>query len=67
MTDASLAEEKKKRFRSAAYPALDLAKAVERTATLMKTAHHHPVGVTVILPAWGMDSTLARCGAISPH
>jgi hypothetical protein len=56
MTDTAAPTEKKKRFRSPAYPALDLAKAVERTASLLKVAQHHAVGVSVILPAWGMDS-----------
>lgn len=54
MSEAAI--EKKKRFRSPAYPALDLSKAVERAASLMKTAHHHSVGIPVVLQAWGMDS-----------
>lgn len=56
MTDTPNGAEKKKRFRSPAYPAIDLAKAVERTAALMKLAHHHQVGVSVVLQAWDMDS-----------
>ncbi len=56
MTDTADVAERKKRFRSPAYPALDLAKAVERTASLMKVAQHHAAGVPAILPAWGMDS-----------
>ena len=56
MTDVAESIEKKKRFRSPAYPALDLEKAVERTALLLKMAQHHAVGVQVVLKAWEMDS-----------
>ena len=56
MLDIDAVSAKTKRFRSPPYPALDLAKAIERAALLMKVAHHHAVGVQVILPAWGMDS-----------
>src|ERR1700733_5780229 len=56
MTDVAEQSDKKKRFRSPPYPILELAKAIERTSSLMKAAHHHVVGIPVVLQAWEMES-----------
>jgi len=48
---------KAKRFRSPPYPAFDLEKAVERCELLFDKAHHHEVGVNVIMEAWDMESS----------
>jgi len=41
-----------KRFRSPPYPAIDLAKAIERARTLYGKALHHPVQSNVLADAW---------------
>lgn len=52
--------EKKKRFRSPPYPSFDLETAVDRASKLLKDAHHHPVGASVLSTAWGMKSSDGR-------
>lgn len=56
MTDApdtADTEIKKKRFRSPAYPAITLQKAVERVAELHTTTLQHAAPATVLANAWG--------------
>jgi len=60
MTSAEIVTEKKKRFRSPAYPIFDLGTAVDRASKLLKDAHHHPVGASVLSTAWGMKSADGR-------
>ena len=56
MTDAPDTPEpnsKQKRFRSPAYPAITLQKAVERATELYTNALHHPAPVPVLATSWG--------------
>ncbi len=55
MTDTS-ATETSRRFRSPAYPAVDLGAAIERANKLHVKALHHAVGVAVLADAWEFGS-----------
>lgn len=45
-------QEVRKRFRSPPYPAIGLAKAIERARQLHGVVHHHAVGVSALGSAW---------------